>query len=192
MTGGAAAIIFPSVKSLEPVLPGYPDYTGEHWRLAAGFVAARIFALSDIVQFVCAVVTGATLLIVAASADVWRARIATFLRLSAFGAALLLLAYNFFLLAPRMNTNLDNYWTAAETGDNEAALDAQQAFMRDHGPATRTMAGTMVATLLLTGIGVAAVASSPQDKAVGPRNSRRGNTGEPRLQPPDLLRGAKR
>ncbi|MEM0915299.1 MAG: hypothetical protein AAGK09_11900 [Planctomycetota bacterium] len=171
-TGAAAAILFPTLKELEPTLATYPDYTGEHWRLAAGHVAARLFAFSDVVGFFCLMLAGLTLCIIAATRQVWiqTPRI-TLARLSSLGLAILASGYNIFILAPRMNGNLDDYWTAAAAGDNEAALAAQQAFMADHTPASNTMAAVAIAALALTMTGAMALTAKPR-AAAAPKPSR--------------------
>ncbi|MGP1271979.1 MAG: DUF4149 domain-containing protein [Phycisphaerales bacterium] len=181
MTGAAAAVIFPTVKAIDPTLPAYTEYAGEHWRLAAGLVAARIFAIGDIVQFIAALVTGVSLAIIALSRSAWATRVTTFFRLVAFGIALLLLAYNLFVLGPRMNGHLTDYWTAARAGQNEQAERARNAFMDDHGPATNTLAGTVLATLVLTAVGVASVSRAARSDVAGPPRE-----GAP--EPPALLR----
>ena len=42
MTGVAAAIIFPEMRRLDPSLAIYSKYTGDHWLLAAGHIAAML------------------------------------------------------------------------------------------------------------------------------------------------------
>lgn len=178
-TGAAAAIIFPTVRDLDPTLAGYTGYDGEHWRLAAGHIAAKLFAFGDIVGFFCLMLAGLSLCIIAAMPHVWiqTPRI-TLARLSALGAAILASGYNIFILGPRMNTNLQTYWQAAATGDNTAALAAQQAFMADHTPASNTLAAVAIAALALTI--TAAMAATAKPRAGGATKPAQ------RLQPPAL------
>ncbi|MEM8758026.1 MAG: hypothetical protein AAGF47_09625 [Planctomycetota bacterium] len=186
MTGAAAAIIFPKVRDLDPTLATYPDYTGEHWRLAAGQVAARLFTVGDAVGFVCAMLAGVSLVLVAAGRDAWRTRAITLTRLTVFSAALGLIAYNLLVLGARMNTNLGAYWRAAAAGENEAAAAAQQAFMADHGPASAVLVAMTLATLALTITGTLGATATPRDdESAGPRNSSI-KPSSPRLEKPAL------
>ncbi|MEM1423981.1 MAG: hypothetical protein AAGH64_08245 [Planctomycetota bacterium] len=41
--GVAAALTFPLMKRLDPTLAGFEEYSGEHWRLAAGSVMNPLF-----------------------------------------------------------------------------------------------------------------------------------------------------
>ncbi len=177
-TGAAAAIIFPTVRDLDPTLAAYPDYTGEHWRLAAGHIAARLFAFGDIVAFFCLMLTGLSLAIVAAMRHVWiRTPRITLVRLAALGLAILAAGYNIFILGPRMNGNLSDYWNAAAAGDNDAALAAQQAFMADHTPASNTLAAIAIAALALTITGAMALTAKPRATSL---------PSPPRLETPSL------
>ncbi len=162
-TGAAAAIIFPTVRDLEPTLAAYPEYTGEHWRLAAGHVAARLFAFGDIVGFFCLMLAGLSLCIIAAMRHVWiRTPRITLARLASLGLAILASGYNVFILGPRMNTNLREYWQAAEAGDNPAAQAAQQAFMADHDPASVALAAVAIAAFALTVTGAMGITAKPR------------------------------
>lgn len=180
MTGAAAAVIFPVVKALDPSLPEYAAYTGPHWRLAAGHVASRIFLISDAVQLGCIIITGLTLGVIALTADAWAKPIVTALRIISLLAAISILAYSFAFLGPRMNLNLVNYWDAAKTGDNEAALVYQQAFDKDHPTASRVMVGSFLCALLLTTSGAFA-ASGASNRNTPPRTSTKRTLEEPSL-----------
>ncbi|MEL6795887.1 MAG: hypothetical protein AAFO89_03605, partial [Planctomycetota bacterium] len=72
---------------------------------------------------------------------------------------------NIFILGPRMNANLSDYWTAAAAGDNDTALAAQQAFMADHTPASNTLAAIAIAALALTVTGAMAITAKPRATA---------------------------
>ncbi|MFI4892893.1 MAG: hypothetical protein ACIAQ0_05575 [Phycisphaerales bacterium JB058] len=149
MAGAAAAIIFPTVRDLDPSLPAYAAFTGPHWKLAAGHVASRIFLVADAVALGCLIVSGLTLGLVAASKEPWRQAWTTGVRLVAFFGALSLLTYSFVFLGPRMNTNMVNYWEAAEAGNNEAALEYQAAFDKDHPTASTVMVSSFACVTLL-------------------------------------------
>ncbi|RNC81928.1 MAG: hypothetical protein ED559_09130 [Phycisphaera sp.] len=180
MTGAAAAVIFPVVKTLDPTLPEYAAYTGPHWRLAAGHVASRIFLISDAVQLGCIIITGLTLGVIALSAEAWAKPIVTGLRIISLLAAISLMTYSFAFLGPRMNTNMVNYWDAAKTGDNESALAHQQAFDKDHPTASRVMVGSFLCALLLNTSGAFAASGASN------RNPLTGTSAKRTLEEPSL------
>jgi len=158
MTGIAAAVLFPTLKQLDPTLGAYPLYTGEHWMLAAGRVAERLFFASDIIGFGCAGVAIFSLAIGGFLGDrPWR-QVLGALRITLIAAIVLVLSYQLMVLGPRMNTNLRTYWMAAATGGeagNAAAATAATAFRADH-PTAQTVLGVLTAlvgvTLLLAGV----------------------------------------
>jgi hypothetical protein len=144
MTGIAAAIIFPTVKHLQPQVPAYASYRGEHWLLLAGKVAERIFTAADIVQFVCAcVAVGAFLVMAAKTPEGWRTPERA-LRVTLLVAALTTLAYQILVLGPRMHLNLTEFWNAAGAGQQANADRFQAAFDADH-PTASTVLGITVA-----------------------------------------------
>lgn len=158
MTGAAAAIVFPTMKGLKPVLPEYSGYSGDHWMLAAGHVAARVFAVSDAVAFVCATVAGLTMLIgPAVFGQQWRSGL-YMTRACVLGGALCALAYQMLVLAPRMQTNLRNYWDRALAGGEEntkAAEAFRVAFSAEHPTAQLVM--TITTILVLIGLALSAL-----------------------------------
>jgi len=163
MAGASAAIIFPAVKKLSPTLPGYAGYEGEHWKLAAGKVASRVFLVTDAVSLACMIVTGLTLGAVVAGRDAWRRPIATSARLIALFGALGLLTYSFFFLGPRMNGNMRRYWEEAEAGNTQSAQAFQAAFDADHPTASMVMTATFVCVLALLVSGAVAAVGEAKD-----------------------------
>lgn len=150
--GVSAAVAFPTMRGLDPVLGAYPDYTGEHWMLAAGRVAARVFLITDAAQFVCALLAVGGF----ALAAVFGARTRSwlrFLRAATLGAAFLLVSYHLLVQGPRMDRDLRAYWDAADTGDTPAALRHQEAFSAQHSGASRVMGATFAATVLTLALG---------------------------------------
>jgi hypothetical protein len=152
MTGVAAAVIFPTMHKLNPSLPEFALYPGEHWLIAAGKVAFRILAASDIVKVVCAV-----LVVVTLAAETWpRSRRGAMMATRWAGLFVLLglLDYNLATLQPRMTRNLEAYWTSALAGNSEQASKYRAAFDEDHPAATRTMgamAGALVLNIVVAG-----------------------------------------
>lgn len=182
MTGVAAAVIFPITRELNPQLPDFTEFTGPHWRIAAGTVAAKIFLISDAIQLGCIIICGLTLGAVVITAEGWQRPIATSIRLIALFCAVGLLTYSFAFLGPRMNTNMVNYWDAARAGENDAAKSNQLAFDKDHPTATKVMIGSFLCALLVTSSGALSVAGAavPNSTATKAPSSK--------LQQPELSR----
>lgn len=148
MTGATAAIIFPTVRDLAPTLPSHTTFTGDHWLIVAGHVAARVFLVSDIVQFACAcvaILTLAALLI----PTVLRSRLSieTWARALTLALACGLLGYQLLILSPSMTLELRAYWEAARTGQNELAAVHQAAFTKLH-PRASTLLSTLALSVL--------------------------------------------
>jgi hypothetical protein len=152
LAGATAAIIFPMSKRLGVTLPDYQAYTGEHWRLAAGIIQARVFTILDIVQLVCCVLAvptiGYTLLMRRVTG-----RAGSTIRVVALLLLVFSLTAQLFFLHPPMDTVLHNYWETARAGDNPAAAENLAAFEKFHGPATWILAfdALAVATALAFG-----------------------------------------
>jgi hypothetical protein len=157
--GVAAAVAFPTMRGLEPTLATYPGYTGEHWMLAAGRVAARVFLVTDAVQFACAVLTVGGFALAAAAGPKLRSWL-RFLRATALGIAFLLVSFHLLIQGPRMDRDLRAYWDAAAAGDNATAATHQQAFSDQHTTASSVMTATFVATLATMALGVWSVSGA--------------------------------
>ena len=181
MTGSAAAVIFPAMHKLDPRLPGYAGYSGEHWLLAAGHIAAPLFWIADAIQLGCALICGLTLGLIFVSPVPWRRPIGSSIRLLALFSAMGLLAYSLLVLSPRMNSNLAEFWAAAKLGDTPAADAAQALFNADHPTATSILAATFVAVLVLLTSGIFSAVGSPPPARGQERPSRR-------LETPELAR----
>ncbi|MBX3360885.1 MAG: hypothetical protein KF912_08535 [Phycisphaeraceae bacterium] len=163
MAGAAAAIIFPTMKTLEPTLGAYPLYTEPHWRLAAGHVAAQLFFVSDIVQLICAPLAGIALVLLVLQRRVpWPSRLIAG-RLVVLTLLMALLSYRFFLLAPRMDRELSLYRAAASEGEMAAAETHLIAFNADHPTASRVMTATIV--MALTGLSLGAWSAASRNRA---------------------------
>jgi hypothetical protein len=152
MAGGAAAVIFPTVKDLQAQVPALSTYTGEHWRLVGGRVANKIFLIADIAQLILA---GKALLTLAMlglrRAPAIRAGRVAIVWIAGLGASLMLLSYHLLVLQPRMGANLRKYWDAAGAGQNVQAQEFRLAFDADHPTASRvliTLAVLVVITLI--------------------------------------------
>ncbi len=151
--GLTAAVTFPTMRDLEPTLGAYPGYTGDHWMLAAGQIASRVFLGTDIVQFVCAFLTIVGFAIAVIAGPKRRSWL-QFFRAAGTGLAFLLVSYHLLLLMPPMQNDLRAYWDAAKAGDTPTAEVHRQAFSDRHGDASRSIGSTAVVTLVTLGLGL--------------------------------------
>lgn len=152
LSGVVAALTFPALKRLAPVLPGFLTPPEDHWRIAAGHVAFRVFAVSGWVQLACLAAAGAALAIAARRA--FRENLIHWFILSLLA---LVIGYNGAILMPRMTDNLQRYWHASQSGDLSLAASSQQAFDADHPRSTRLL----VSLSLLVALGVILAAWRP-------------------------------
>ncbi len=156
--GLAAAVAFPEMKELDPRLPDYAAYTGDHWMIAAGHIGRRVFSIADRVQLVAAAVSVLTLAIVTRlrlSTGPWLA-----LRWIAVGVAAGLAIYNGLVLAPKMDADLLAYWSAAREGDQVKAAEHRAVFSAQHPQASRVL------TIGAAGVFVAVVAAAVSRKGI--------------------------
>lgn len=187
MTGAAAAVIFPSIKALAPTAPAYAQYTGEQWLIVAGHAAARVFYISDIIQFACAAIVLATTVALAMSDRGSLRGRASMFRHTMIAGAFAFFCYYFFILAPQMSFALHEHWQAAAAGDNERAARFKAAFDADHPSSSNTL-GAIAVTLLAALLATAwprsgAPGAAPSSAPPAPRSG-----GKPRLEEPALLR----
>lgn len=186
MAGAVAATVFPAMRRLEPSLPAYANYTGEHWTIAAGHVMARVFWVTDMVQFVAAIIAIATFglgLIFAASAMRRAATIVRAFLLLTLGASL---SYSLLMLAPTMNANLARYWNAAQQGQSEQAAQYREAFEQDHPKATLALSANAALTFAALVIGAWSVATP--DRTATFRSSHVAASADPKPEEPLLVR----
>jgi len=162
MTGVVAAVVFPTVRDLGPVLPDHAAYTGPHWSLVAGVVAERVFRIGMlIIGFALA---GASLGVLGLTIRSPQRR------LPIARAGLLIATVGLFLahagwLQPRMNRAADAYRAAARVGDNQAAGDAKAEFDAMHPTASRLIGATTIAAFGLFVCAAWAAAQGPATRA---------------------------
>ncbi|MEM9065694.1 MAG: hypothetical protein AAGB51_09425 [Planctomycetota bacterium] len=140
--GLAAAALFPSIRDLDPRVPAYEAYSGEHWLMVGGAAGERIFLYADVAQFVCA--TGAMLTLIISlitSGAGWRS-LSTALRVPLLCAAIGLFSYSMFMHTPEMNEHLRQLRVAAEAGDEAVAQNHREAFRGMHPVASNLLGGT--------------------------------------------------
>ncbi len=139
MAGAVAAQVFPLIRDLNPSMPGHEGFEGEHWLIVAGHVGQMTFNTTDLIQFVCALVAVLSLVASLGVFALPMRRISVLARACALGAALILVAYELFVLGPAMEQDLVQYWEAARAGDNALAQSAREAFMARHPEASRVL-----------------------------------------------------
>lgn len=185
--GIAAARLFPLMKGLNPSLPSYSKYEGDHWMIAAGQPAAQIFLLVDIVQFACATLCILTMVMMLFRSRLAIRRTSSVVRIVALAAAICLLGFRSIYLAPRMELNMRGYWEAAAAGRNDEAALFKKVFSDDHPMASNLMAATALSVLIALVAGTWSAATS--GIAAPPERERRGPS---RYEEPALLRGGGR
>jgi small-conductance mechanosensitive channel len=195
VAGATAAMTFPTMKALDPTLGAYSQYSGEHWRLAGGEIASRVFLFADAVQFVCAALTAASTAFLAID-QVRRGRsMHMAARVLTTGLTLAIFCYAFFVVAPRMAVALKAYRAAAARGDLAEAEIHQAQFAAMHPTASALMIATaagVLITLILAAWpsrSVCPVCSSAEAASVPTTDSAVSSPeGRTRLEPPALLR----
>ena len=179
-TSAAAAVLFSTLKELDPVAPGFMKYPQDHWVIIGGSVGARLFGICDTVQLFCAGIALATFGVTLARTkkvpDVkpW----GLVARAIMISIAMGLVSYQLFILAPRMNAELVQFWSAAQAGEFEVAQSHRALFDQDHPIASTVMGVTAVTVLIAWFFGAFALSSTgDRTAAETPRN----------LQEPELL-----
>lgn len=145
MAGAVAAQVFPQMKAMDPHVPEFEAYTGDHWLIVAGAVGEFTFLTADFIQFGCVVLAILTLLASIIAFGLPLARISTMIRAGLLGIGVMLVAYEIFVLAPEMNLNLKQYWAAAKDGNMAEAQRFRDAFMANHPLSRNVLAGCTLA-----------------------------------------------
>jgi hypothetical protein len=164
MAGITAAIVFPTARALDLRLPGYEDYTGDHWRLGAGRIQAQVFTAADFIQLFSCLAAIGTLAYALRSRSA-PGKVTSLVRSGALILLLLLLIGQLFFMHPPMDSALIAYWHAAAAGDNAAAAEHLSKFERFHGPATALMAANTALVLIALVVGAWAGVAQNQDRA---------------------------
>lgn len=148
MAAATAAIVFPTMKALDPRLPAFSAYTGEHWLLTAGQIGERVFTISYLIAFPCSLAAIVTLAVLVLIFRLPRTRPAVILRIIALAIAVAAFAAQLLIVSQSMNASLRAYWAAALAGENEVAARHQAAF-RDLHPTASTLMGVTGVSLLV-------------------------------------------
>ncbi|RMH26000.1 MAG: hypothetical protein D6693_07970 [Planctomycetota bacterium] len=147
-TGLAAALAFPTMRDLDPTLPGL-GVAGDHWMIAAGSVMAPVFTIAVAVAGIAVALAG--LVWVGRTLRGGASAAALVVRGVAILAALAVVGYAQFVLLPRMNHNFASFLAAARTGDAPAAEGFRDAFDRDHPASSRALGAIVTLTLVAAG-----------------------------------------
>jgi hypothetical protein len=153
MTAAAAAVTFPTVKTLDPVVPSLDPASRPHWMFVAGKVVSGVFLISHGAQAVCAVLALAAAVCLMRSAEHGQ-RVRRSVTLACTAGAIGVLASYLLALWPRMRENLHAYWDNLSAGQLAAAKTAQQAFDADHPRASLMMQAMLVLVLVALVSGV--------------------------------------
>lgn len=147
MAGLCAGLTFATSKDMQPTLPSFANFPDEHWRIAGGQIAQRIFVASDIVQLACAAAAVAALGAISLWGRGWLSPRRMGVRIISLALPMCVLSYQLLVLAPRMDTNLRNYWASAQTGAVEKARGYRAAFDEDHPTASLVLGATCLLAL---------------------------------------------
>lgn len=137
--GAAAAVMFPAMKALNVRLADFPGDGADHYRIAAGRIAERVFLVGDIIMFPCALIAAATLGVLLTIHRIPVARPAAIMRSLALGVALAALAALLLIVTPGINRGAQGHFAAARIGDVAAAQRHMAAVDDLHPIATNLM-----------------------------------------------------
>lgn len=186
VTGATAYFVFTLLKRLDPTLPQYAAYDGEHWRLLGGYVAERLFIGGDVVGFLAICVGGGAFALACWKGHphprTWTAAFRALLVMAMVG----LMTYRFAVLDPAMQADLAAYRQAAARGDTQAALGLQAEYDVHHKTASNVIVGSLLLSLAALGFTLATTRRVMSGNA--------GDTTPPpsRLQEPALAKGPRR
>lgn len=157
----AAAVLFPTLKSLHPRLPEYEAYQGEHFLVAAGTVAQKIFLIADMVHLPAALIAVITLVLSVRARGVLSKRPATAVRAVSLAVALACLGAMLLIVTPRLVSHTKQHFAAMQQ-NNASAIAAHKAAVDDIHPIASRLMGTMaLSTLLSLASGAWSLASPP-------------------------------
>ncbi len=180
--GTFAATVFSVTRSLDPRLPGYEAYTGEHYLIVGGKMAQTVFFVTDVVQFACVLVSVMTLVAILAMRRGETRRPTMAIRTASVVVAMASVAALLLVVNPKIVAATSSYWAAAKAGDMPTAL-AHKAIAADTHPyASALMVTTAIMVLLALVSAVWSIAKPHSGTVVAPRA---------RMPEPALLRGGR-
>jgi len=164
MSGVVAAIVFPLMRRLEPTLGAYSSYEGDHATLAGGLVASRVFFTVDAIQFVCASLALATIVLLVATGYSLNTMSRVF-RMIFLCMTLALLSYHLFFFMPSLTQTLNGYWDFAAAGNTAQADVFKDRFLASHGMASNLLGGLTLMVLVNIVIAACTLTASPTAKS---------------------------
>lgn len=168
MSGVVAAIVFPLMRELEPTLGAYPNYEGDHALLAAGRVASKVFFTVDVIQFVCATIALATIVVLVVCGYSLNT-LARVLRVIVLCMTLALLSYHLLLFMPGIMQMLQGYWDNAAMGNTQVADRFKDEFLAQHSKASNILGA--LALMVMVNIVVAGITLTGRAKGESPEPS---------------------
>lgn len=127
-TGTAAAVLFPAMKELNPTLPGFAGYTGEHWLIAAGRPATSLFRIYQCASGVLAGLTVISLIVTCSGRPRGWMRSPSMTVYLFLMLALVVVQVMEQTLHSTMRVNLMGYWEMAGRHETAAALNLKDQF----------------------------------------------------------------
>lgn len=146
MTGVVAAVVFPTMRDLDPTLGGYAGYDGPHWSLAAGVIAEKMFHVGFIVT---GLMLGLSLVAVLGLVFLRRMSGVPIVRLGLVVVTLGLFLTHVGWLQPRMDRVSAAYREAASTQQHEVAAEMKAKFDSMHPVASRLVGASALSSLAL-------------------------------------------
>ena len=136
MTGAAAAIAFPEMRELGPVLPAFAGHEPEHWSIAAGHVMLPIFGVLD---YATLALSGLAVVFTGLSIRSCAGRAGIALWLVGLIGATALGGHHALVRSPEMREDAHAYWEAAREGDEETAARRRVEFETAHPVASNIL-----------------------------------------------------
>lgn len=166
MSGVVAAIVFPTMRDLDPTLGAYPDYGGDHALLGAGRIASKVFFAVDSVQFVCAGIALATVALLIAMG--YRLNtLARVFRVIFLCMTLALLSYHIFFFMDGLTRLLNGYWDNAAAGNTAVADQFKDRFLESHGMASRMLGALALMVAINIVLAAVTLTASPKNESDG-------------------------
>lgn len=119
MTGVAAAIAFPQMKDLAPVLPEYAGHEEHHWSIAAGHVMLPTFRVLDYATLALAVLS---VVFAGVCIRACTGRLAITLWLVGLLGASAVGGHHALVRSPQMQDNAHAYWQAMRNKDEDPSV----------------------------------------------------------------------
>lgn len=160
--GAFAAMVFGVTKGLDPRLPEFEAYTGEHYLIVGGKMAQTVFFATDVVQFACSMLAIVTLIALFKVREDEARRPAMVMRASALVVSVASVAALLVIVNPKLTTATRLYWEAAKTG-KMAEVELHRAIAADTHPyasALMLTSALMVLITLVAGVWSLAAANS--------------------------------